>query len=410
MQTRKIADLKPYENNARTHSQEQIAEIGQSIREFGFNNPVLIDEKDNVIAGHGRIMAAKQIGMDTIPVMVLSHLSDTKKRAYILADNRIALNAGWSPELLRAEFESLLNDGFDVTLTGFTQDEIDAFLNPQIIVEGNGDPDAVPDIVPDPVTVPGDVWLLGNHRLMCGDSTMIDQVEKLINGEKVEMVFTDPPYGIKIVETGSFSDGKQYGSMKAKHGEYDAVKNDDSTKTAHDVYRLCKGMNIKTLIFWGANFYPAVLDEGMSWLVWDKNTCAPSFSECEIAFVNKVGKLKLFKHQWSGMIKDSERGEKRCHPTQKPVALAEWCFQEYGKEAKSILDLFGGSGSTLIACEKTGRKCLMMELSPQYCDVIVSRWQKFTGQDAKLDASGLTFNEVKDDCERQRGTPEMDPT
>jgi site-specific DNA-methyltransferase (adenine-specific) len=214
------------------------------------------------------------------------------------------------------------------------------------------------------------------------------------------MVFTDPPYGINVVSQGSFGDGKRHGKMAAHHNKYNDIINDDSIKTAQDSYNLCKSLQIEILIFWGANFYPSILEDGMSWLVWDKETCAPSFSDCEIAFVNKKGKLKIFKHQWSGMIRNSERGEKRTHPSQKPIALSEWCFDEYGKDAKSVLDLFGGSGSTLIASEKTNRKCFMMELSPSYVSVIIIRWMKFTGKMAYLlndDGSQTSWDELNEE-------------
>jgi len=263
-------------------------------------------------------------------------------------------------------------------LLGFKDDFLQTLIAP--IHQAHGDEDAVPEVPKEPKTKLGDLYKLGEHRLLCGDSTNIQHVERLMAGEKADMVFTDPPYGIKVVELGSFADGKQHGSMKAAHGKYSAVIGDETTKTAHDAYSLCRTLEIKTQIFWGANFYPQVLEEGMSWLVWDKNTCAPSFSDCEIAFVNKKGKLRIYKHQWSGMIKDSERGEKRHHPTQKPIALAEWCFETYDPEAKNILDLFGGSGSTLIACEKTNRKCFMMELDPNYIDVIIKRFIQYANK------------------------------
>ena len=406
MQTRKISELKPYKNNARTHSPEQIGEIARSIAEFGFNNPVLIDEKNNVIAGHGRILAAGDLGLDTIPVMVLDHLTETKKRAYILADNRIALNAGWSPSLLKEEFDSLLAEDFDVTLTGFTMDEIFTFTNPEVLNDGECDPDAVPTIPDVPVSVLGDVWILGNHRLMCGDSTEPTAVARLLGENKPDLVFTDPPYGIKIV-TATHQVGADFGI--AKKGKYEPIIGDNSIQTAIDAYNLCVSLNIPKLIFWGGNYYATGLGNTSCWLIWDKREDSGiknSFADCEIAWTNFKKPSRIYRQLWNGMIRKGE-SEKRVHPTQKPIALVEWCFVEYGEDDNNVLDLFGGSGTTLIACEKTGRKCFMIELSPQYCDVIVSRWQKFTGQDAKLESTGITFNEAKDGRETRERTTEM---
>jgi len=261
-------------------------------------------------------------------------------------------------------------------------------------VEGEDD---VPDVPKESVIERGEVWLLGNHRLMCGDSTSIDAVEKLMSGEKADMVYTDPPYGMKIVK----KDGNNNGLGQsvdgvvgvAARGKYRPVIGDDSTLTAKDAYNLCAGLQIDKLIFWGANFYAESLPPSSGWIVWDKENGEGFFADGELAWTNDDKQLRIFKHQWKGMIRDSERGEKRVHPTQKPIALAEWCFENYG-DPKSVLDLFGGSGSTLIACEKTNRKCYMMELDRHYCSVIIERWQKFAGKVAVRESDGVEYNSL----------------
>lgn len=369
---------KQHPRNPNKHPDTQIKRLAEILQYQGFRYPLKVSKLSGYItAGHGRLLAAKHLGLKVVPVNYQDYIDDAQEYADIVADNAIA---SWAELDLSSINTDIADFGpeFNVDMLGlenFTV-EVSEKLEPQC------DEDEIPEKV-EPKTKLGDIYKLGNHRLMCGDSTALTDVEKLMDGNKVDMVFTDPPYGIDIVSRGCFGDGKKYGSMKAKHNFYRDVKNDDSTKTAHDAFNLCKSFNIETMIFWGANFYPSVLDEGMSWLVWDKEVAAPSFSDCEIAFVNKFGKLRIYKHQWSGMIKDSERCERRVHPTQKPVALSEFCFDTYGRP-KNVLDLFGGSGSTLIACEKTNRKCFMMELDPSYCDVIVSRWEKYTGRKAEL--------------------------
>jgi len=236
----------------------------------------------------------------------------------------------------------------------------------------------------------GNLILKSRHRVMCGDSTMIDDVEKLMNGEKADMVFTDPPYGINEETDRAFASP----TRKAKGNTFDKIIGDNSTNTAIDCYNLCEGLKIPIMVFWGANYYCHSLPESANWLVWDKREDDKERdmnSDCELAWVkSKANSVRIFRHKWKGMIKASEHGQGRVHPTQKPIALAEWCFNEYRKDAKSVLDLFGGSGSTLIACEKTGRKCFMLELSEQYVDVIMARWEKFTGKKAILEAKNAS--------------------
>jgi ParB-like chromosome segregation protein Spo0J len=371
-----IEKLIPYARNARTHDEAQVSQIAASIKEFGFNNPILISDDYSIIAGHGRLAAARKLGLAEVPVIRLSHLSDTQRKAYVLADNRLALNAGWDNDLLKLELIELKAEDVDLEMLGFSVEELDGLLNALEPTEGLTDEDAVPEPPEEPITKPGDIWILGNHRLMCGDSTSVDAVGKLMAGERPEMVFADPPYGIA-------HSGK--GITAATNGnDFGQILGDEDVGVAIDTFRLCVAQWPKaSMIFWGANYYPSVLPDGHGWLVWDKQREGDTFSGAELAFINGGVRVDVFRHMWHGMIKASEHSQKRIHPTQKPIALAEWCFAKYG-DSSTVLDLFGGSGSTLIACEKTGRSCRMMELDPKYCDVIVKRWEEFTGKKAEL--------------------------
>jgi len=376
-----VSDLIPYARNSRTHSDEQVTQIAASIREFGFTNPVLIDSNGTIIAGHGRVMAAKKVGLAEVPCLRLGHLSPSQIRAYVIADNKLALNAGWDDEMLKAELLTLQEEGFNTDLTGFSDDELNALLNSEII-EGQTDPDEIPEPPVEPVTKLGDIWVLGNHRLMCGDSTSIDAVQKMMNGSKADMVFTDPPYGVSVVKDGKV--GADFGI--AKKGQYAKVIGDDTTQTAHDVISLCQSLQIPIQVYWGGNYYADKLPPTSCWLVWDKrgNTgIVNTFADCELAWTNMTGPARIHKQLWNGMIREGEK-DKRVHPTQKPVALAEWAISQYLK-GSIVLDLFLGSGSTLIACEKLKKSCYGMEMSPEYCDVIVKRWEDFTGKKAVLE-------------------------
>ena len=392
-----IAELVPYAGNARTHSEDQVAQIAGSIKEFGFNNPVLIDKDNGIIAGHGRVMAAGKLGMDLVPTVTLDHLSDAERRAYILADNRLALNAGWDESILASELQRLESE-IDLDLLGFDDDELTALLNSQEL-EPMTDEDAVPDAPENPVTVEGDVWLLGRHRLMCGDATSVEALNKLVNGKKVDMVYTDPPYGISIVgKNGSVGGGKL-----AKTGVYSEIAGDNSIEIAVKAIEVLKTLTVDVQIIWGGNYYAQSLANSPCWIIWDKNNTG-NFADVELAWTNQKTAAKIFKHTWNGMIKASERGEKRVHPTQKPVALLEWCVDSYGHDCDVVLDVFGGSGSTLIGCESKLKTCFMMELSPSYIDIIIKRWQDYTGQQATHEVSGKTFDEVANVSEEIRAS------
>ena len=386
---RDVASLLPYARNSRTHSDAQVAQIAASIKEFGWTNPVLVDGDGTIIAGHGRLMAARKLGMTKAPVIRLEHLTEAQKRAYVIADNQLAMNAGWDNEMLKVEIGELALGDFDLSLLGFDDKVLAGLLAEE--TEGLTDDDEVPDVPIDPVSVVGDVWTLGRHRLMCGDSTSIDAVSKLIDGSKIDLVYTDPPYGIN--EKG---DRSKRGGITA--GNKLADFKDDSIQYAVDAYNICEGaLRIPRQVWWGANYYCHHLPQSNNWFVWDKRVeekQTDTQSDCELAWVkSKWSSVRIFRHLWKGLIKASEKGSRRVHPTQKPVALAEWSF-DYFKDVKTVLDLFGGSGSTLIACEKTGRAAFLMELEPIYSDVIIKRWQDFTGQKATLDGDGRTFDEL----------------
>jgi len=395
-----VDDLIPYARNSRTHSEEQVLQIASSIREFGFNNPVLIDQDGGIIAGHGRVLAARKVGISEVPTIELSHLTDTQKKAYVIADNKIALNAGWDEEMLKLELEELKLADFDIDLTGFSDEEFNLLMDehePQ--KEGLTDDDAIPELTEDPVSKQGDIWILGNHRVMCGDSTSIDDIEKLMDGEIADMVFTDPPYGISIVSAVGKVDGggvpkfgKVGGSKVVDAKDYPVIIGDDTTQTARDFYSTCLSAGFENFIIWGGNYFTDFLTPSHCWLVWDKKNTG-NFADVELAWCSLSKSAKLYSHLWNGMSREGDHKTElstRVHPTQKPVGLFVQIFSDF--EFDSVFDGFLGSGSTLVACEKTGKTCYGIEMSANYIDVIVKRWQDFTGKDAVLESTGLTFN------------------
>jgi ParB-like chromosome segregation protein Spo0J len=374
--------LRPYERNARTHSVEQVAQIAASIVEFGFTNPILVDSNDGIIAGHGRLSAAQELGLKTVPVVVLDHLSDRQRKAYILADNQLALNAGWDTDLLRGELQDLAEQDFDLSLIGFSDDEL-ADLLPEIeeLPPEGADEDAAPEVPEEPVTKLGDVWLLGKHRVMCGDSTDILAVERLMDGKKADMVFTDPPYGFNYTKK---SDGA---SIANDGSEFEQVIADAFALVQVDTAYVCG--DVKTArAFLRAT---SCLGEPKNCIVWVKpiQHRMHRYEPCHelIWFWGDNGSPF-----YGANVFEAKREIQKFHPTVKPVELVEYCLGSH-KDKKLVLDLFGGSGSTLIACEKTSRQARLMELDPRYCDVIVKRWQQFTGKTAKLEATGERFPE-----------------
>lgn len=397
-----VNDLIPYARNSRTHSDEQVLQIAASIKEFGFTNPVLIDPENGIIAGHGRVMAAKKLGLKDVPCIVAEGWTDAQKKAYVIADNKLALNAGWDNALLALEFAELEDLGFDISLTGFSEAEL-AAINP-IEVTGLTDEDAVLEAPEVPVTVLGDVWLLGNHRLMCGDSTSIDAVEKLMAGQKADMVFTDPPYGMSYGggrAKGDHALNKKGGVLIKAHG---MIIGDD--KTGDDLIALVRDavLSATTVSKSGAasyvcfpwrtysEFEAAMLACGLkpsACIVWDKKSIglgnANYRPQHEFIFYVKGDAWHGDKAQSDVWYMSRGATGEYVHPTQKPVELIERALKNSSKGGDIVIDVFGGSGSTLIACEKTGRHCRMMELDPKYCDVIVKRWEEFTGKKATLE-------------------------
>jgi DNA modification methylase len=378
-----INKLVPYARNSRTHSDEQVAQIAASIKEWGFTTAVLVDEQGGIIAGHGRTLAAQRLQMKEVPVMVTAGWSDAKKRAYIIADNKLALNAGWDNEMLALELGELKDLDFDLDLTGFTADEI-AALMPVQLTDGLTDEDAVPDVPVNPVSVLGDVWILGNHRVMCGDSTSIDDVDKLMVGVYPDLIHTDPPYGMNAVSKSS---------VLKKNYKID-IMGDDNSNVAKDAFNLIYGLYPDAKqIWWGANYYCSVLPDSECWLVWDKNNGQSDQTDCELAWANFRSVVRQF-------TQASEKTN-RVHPTQKPVSLMEWIIKRFNLTSNTIADYFGGSGSTLIAAEKNNLQSFIMEFDPRFCDVIVKRWQEFTGKIAVHADTNKPFAEVTHGNEKE---------
>jgi DNA modification methylase len=366
-----IEKLIPYARNSRTHSDDQVAQIAASIKEFGWTNPILVDGEAGIIAGHGRLAAARKLGLKKIPVIELSHLSPTQKKALIIADNKLALNAGWDNEMLALEFEELELDGFDLALTGFGEDEIDA-LKPEQVTEGLTDEDAVPDVPEEPKTKLGDIYQLGNHRLMCGDSNDILSIDKLLGGIIPNAIVTDPPYGIGI-------DGqKQSTSSNPKHNrKFHEKKNWDSERPNEGIFNWIVSMNVPSVI-WGGNYFADLLPATRGWLYWNKGQDGLTMSDGELAWTTENKPLRS-----KTINRASLKGS--IHPTQKPVEIIEFSIQYLNVPTNgAVLDIFAGSGTIAIACEKQKIKSYMMEQDAGYCDAIVKRWEDFTGKKAEL--------------------------
>lgn len=389
---KKVNELIPYINNSRTHNKEQVNQICASINEFGFTNPILIDEKGMIIAGHGRLMASKQLEMEEVPCIELKGLTEAQKKAYIIADNKMALNAGWDEELLKLELENLKELDFDLDLTGFDTSELDEILDSELeeqeIIE-----DEVPEVQEEPNAKLGDIYQLGSHFLMCGDSTSIDDINKLLNDNKIDMIYTDPPYGMNLdTDYSKMTYNEEWSKdRKCKSGKkYEqGIVDEFNPKMINTIMSL----NVKETFLWGADYFAELLpnkNDG-AWIVWDKrDENIGSFDKMfgsmfELCWSKNKHKREIARIRWCGCFgTEKEFDKKRYHPTQKPTELSRWFIDRYSKENNNILDLFGGSGSTLIACEQLNRKCYMMELDPHYIDVIIQRWENFTGKKAVL--------------------------
>ncbi|WP_216636079.1 site-specific DNA-methyltransferase [Paramagnetospirillum marisnigri] len=399
-----IDRLIPYGRNARTHSDGQVAQIAASMVEFGWTNPVLADSKGNVIAGHGRLAAAKSLGLDTVPVVILDHLTEAQRRAYILADNKLALNAGWDEETLAAELHALNGDGYDLGVIGFSDEELDALMAP-LDDEGDGQgdetgEDEVPEPPADPVTRPGDLWILGQHRLLCGDSTILADVEKVLGGPPANMCFTDSPYNVDYGAPGKGGKGRRILNDALGGGFkqflYDVCVNILAV-TKGAVYMCMSSSELHTL-------QSAFLEAGGHWstfIIWAKNTFTLGRSDYQRQYEPILyGWKEGGGHYWCGArdqgdvwsINKPARND--LHPTMKPVELVERAIGNSSRENEIILDPFGGSGTTLIACERMGRQARLLELDPKYVDVIVLRWQEQTGEAAILDGDGRCFDDI----------------
>jgi DNA modification methylase len=375
-----INSIKPYENNPRKLSDKAIETVAMSLKEYGFRQPIVVDKDRIIVVGHTRFRASKKLGFKEVPITIADNLTPEQINAYRIADNRTSEESEWDNELLKMELKELDLKDFNLELTGFNEDQLNSLLFDE--KEGLTDEDAVPETPEEPITKLGDIWKLGNHRVMCGDSTKEDDVKKLINNNKIDLIYTDPPYGINEQgdrsNRGGLTEGNNLKDFK-----------DDTIQYAVDSYVLCEDIiKAPRQVWWGGNYYCHYLPLSNNWFVWDKRVeekQKDTQSDCELAWVkSKWSSVRIFRHLWKGMMKGSEHGQKRVHPTQKPVALAEWSF-DYFREFDSVLDLFGGSGSTLIASEKKNKKCYMMEFEPHYVDVIIKRWEDFTGLKAELE-------------------------
>ena len=402
-----VSVLVPYARNARTHSDAQVAQIAASIAEFGWTNPILVDGDKGLIAGHGRLLAARKLELNEVPVIELSHLTPEQKKAYILADNRLAENAGWDQELLKLELAELKSADFDLELMGFSDKELDELLG--MNEEGGGltEDDAIPETPVDPVSRPGDLWILGNHRLLCGDSTMLSDVEKLMGGELADMAFTDPPYN---VDYGNSAKDKMRGKDRRILNDalgdgfykflYDACVN-LLLVTKGACYVCMSSSELHTL-------QKAWLDAGGKWstfVIWAKNTFTLGRADYQRQYEPILyGWKQGSDHFWCGDRDQSDIWNYNkprvndLHPTMKPVELVERAIKNSSKSRDIVLDLFGGSGTTLIACEKTNRQARLLELDPKFVDVIVKRWQEYAGQKAVLSNRDLTAEPATQDA------------
>ena len=395
-----IDELIPYASNSRTHSEEQVAQIAASIKEFGFNNPVLLDGDNGIIAGHGRTLAARKLGLKVVPTIELAHLSDSQRKAYIIADNKLALNAGWDMELLSLEMGDLKDEGFDLSLLGFDDTELANIFVKK--TEGLTDPDAVPDMPDNPVTKEGDVWLLGKHRLMCADSSHIDAIDKLMGGESANCVITDPPYN---QETDGGFKGNIGKSLRKQAADIEHLCNFEPGDFLGVLPTVFKSGKMNATIFCNKDLVPNYLnwanEAGYSFniLIWKKPNAIPlgGSYQPDIEYMLVLRKSATFNTKVEGvkyskvLAFDRETG---LHPTMKPVGLIENQMKITSNAGDRVVDLFCGSGSTIIAGEMTGRAIYAMELSPAYVDVAVKRWQDFTGRQAILETTQEPFKEV----------------
>ena len=422
IKTLQVKDLIPYARNSRTHDDYQVNQIVSSIKEFGFTNPILVDDDNSIIAGHGRLMAAQKLGLKEVPTINLGYLTDAQKKAYVIADNRLALNAGWDLDMLKLEIDDLGELDFDVDILGFTDDELKNILADKN--DGLVDEDQVPDVQDEHITKPGDLWILGEHRLLCGDATLDADCNKLMNGQLADLVFTDPPYNVDYSggRTGNINGNDSQNKKEKGYGKIknDAMSSEQFNQFIADIFaNYYSYMKPLACIF---VCHPDSVSEAKitfevefakhfkksANIIWDKGQAGLGYQDYRAQhepilfgwkqgdgqhyFIGARDKTTIWRIQ-----KDSTM--KYVHATQKPVALTEEAIINHSKGSDIVADYFGGSGSTLIGCEKSGRKCYSMELDPQYCDVIIRRYQEYTGKDAilKVGDSQTTFKELEDE-------------
>ena len=356
-----LKDIKPYSNNPR--KKQNITKVVNSIKEFGFQQPIVVDKKNIIIVGHSRYEAGKELGLDKVPV-IIADLSPVKAKAYRIADNRINQDSEWDFSKLTLEFKDISKLDFNLDSLGFEKNELDDLIIDE--VKGFTDDDAVPDKPKKPKSKLGEIYQLGHHRVMCGDATKEEDVNKLMNGQKADMVFTDPPYGTKAVSTSG---------VLSKKYKKDMI-GDEVTSVAKKSFQLIYNLYPKSnQIWWGANHYSSILPDSKCWLVWDKNNGQSDQTDCELAWANFSSVVRQF-------TQSSEKIN-RLHPTQKPVSLIEWVIKRFKITLNVLADFFGGSGSTLIAGEKHNISTYIMELDPSYVDVIIKRWEDYTGKSSK---------------------------
>jgi len=368
-----IDKLIPYHNNPRKN--QAVNKVASSLKEYGFQQPIVTDKDMVLIVGHTRLLAAKKLGLSKVPVLV-ADLSEAKAKAYRIADNRLNEDSEWDIDLLTLEISDLLEQNYELDLLGFDANELDKFLTNE--EEYLTDEDEVPPEPEQPTSVLGDVWLLGNHRVMCGSATDNNHINILMSGIYPDLIHTDPPYGMNAVTKSG---------VLSKNYKKD-IMGDDNNEVAKDSFNLIYNLypNSKQ-IWWGANYYSSALPDSECWLVWDKNNGESDQTDCELAWANFRSVVRQF-------TQASEKSN-RVHPTQKPVSLMEWIIKRFKINSKTIADFFGGSGSTLIGAEKNNLQSFIMELDPIYVDVIVQRWQNFTGKKAIHEETNKTFDEMK---------------
>lgn len=379
---KQISELKPYDRNPRLND-DAVKYVANSIKEFGWKVPIVIDKNNVIVAGHTRYKAALELNIKEIPCIIADDLTEQQIKAYRLADNKVGELAEWDFNLLNLEMEDLS----DIDMSDFGFDNLDFSESESTeIVED----DYNEELPTEPKAKLGDLYQLGRHRLMCGDSTKAEDVEALIADNKIQLALTDPPYGISVVQGnqigggGATHFGKVGGENIVKSSTYMAIKGDETTDTAKLNYSILKDVSDNQIIF-GGNYFTDFLPPKACWCVWDKQNTG-NFADCEMAWTSFDKGAKLYHWLWNGLCRKGDRnveGVSRVHPTQKPVGMLADILKDFSEKGNNILDCFGGSGSTLMACEQTERNCYMMEYEPHYIDVIIDRFEKFTGQEAK---------------------------